>query len=240
MSFFLKNCTSQQHIPSINLVLGPHITIMNKIAKHIVYIVDENDTSRKKTTSFLDAAGFTTMSFQSAETFLNHNFTELPSCIILETIFRQFSGLELYDIVRDTDPKIPLIFLTDNSSIHTAVHAIKGGAYDFMLKPFDGENLVKCIKSALIQSDINIDNIKECNCLKKRYMSLTPREYQVLKLVLDGNLNKQIASKLDISEVTVKVHRRRIMIKMGARSVAELARDVERLVSKCSLSMAEI
>jgi Response regulator len=202
---------------------------------HIVYIVDEDNDCRKKLTHFLDASGFNTMSFHSAEIFLKHNFADLPSCVVLETLFRRLSGFEVCDIVRETTPETSLIFLTSNSDIYTAVSAIKGGAYDFLTKPFNEEHLHESIQSALAVSAANLDSMKECNSLKNRYMSLTPREYQVLNLVLDGNLNKQIASKLGISEVTVKVHRRRIMFKMQSQSVAELARDVERLGRKCTL-----
>lgn len=203
--------------------------------QNIVYVIDEDNYDRNCVADLLESSGYFVMRFSSAETFLKQDFTDLPSCVILETTFRRLSGIDICDTMRDTAPEMPLIFLTSMNDIPTAVRAIKKGAYDFLTKPFNEEALLECIKAALKLAALNMDNMKKIQSFKDRYMSLTSREFQVLQLVINGNLNKQIAFRLGISEVTVKVHRRRIMFKMQARSVAELARDVERLGSKCTL-----
>ena len=139
------------------------------------------------------------------------------------------SGFEVADALRDSGREIPIIFLTGHGTIPMSVRAIKGGAYEFLTKPVESTALIDAIESALRLAENNAARNKEHYALKQRHMSLTPREHEVLQLAISGLLNKQIAAELGVSEITVKVHRRRVMEKMQVRSVAELVRVVERL-----------
>ena len=138
-------------------------------------------------------------------------------------------GFELQEVLRTNNPALPILFLTGHGTIPMSVRAIKGGAYEFLTKPVESAALIDAIESALRLAENNAVRNKEHYALKQRHMSLTPREHEVLQLAISGLLNKQIAAELGVSEITVKVHRRRVMEKMQVRSVAELVRVVERL-----------
>ncbi|EPY4491213.1 response regulator transcription factor [Klebsiella variicola] len=197
--------------------------------EHIVYVVDDEDAVRQSVTGLLESAGLDAISFSSAEAFLQHRYADLPSCVILDMQLPAISGFEVADALKDSGREIPIIFLTGHGTIPMSVRAIKGGAYEFLTKPVEPTALIDTIESALLLAQNNAMRNKEHYALKQRHMSLTTRENEVLTLVISGLLNKQIAAELGVSEITVKVHRRRVMEKMQVGSVAELVRVVERL-----------
>lgn len=197
--------------------------------EHIVYVVDDDDTVRRSVVSLLESADLRTVGFSSAQSFLQHPFEDLPSCVILDMQMPAISGFDVADALKASGREIPIIFLTGHGTIPMSVRAIKGGAYEFLTKPVESTALIDSIESALRLAQNNAVQLKEHYALKQRHMSLTPREHEVLQLAISGLLNKQIAAELGVSEITVKVHRRRVMEKMQVRSVAELVRAVERL-----------
>lgn len=197
--------------------------------EHIVYVVDDDDPVRQSVIRLLESADLRALGFSSAEAFLQHPFDDLPSCVILDMQMPAISGFEVADALKDSGREIPIIFLTGHGTIPMSVRAIKGGAYEFLTKPVEFSALLNAIESALQLAENNAERNKEHYALKQRHMSLTPREREVLELAIIGKLNKQIAAELGVSEITVKVHRRRVMEKMQVRSVAELVRAVERL-----------
>ena len=189
--------------------------------EHIVYVVDDDDAVRQSVVGLLESADIHALGFSSAEAFLSHPFEDLPSCVILDMQMPTITGFDVADALKANGREIPIIFLTGHGTIPMSVRAIKGGAYEFLTKPVESSALIGSIESAL--------RLAQHNALKQRHMSLTPREHEVLQLAISGKLNKQIAAELGVSEITVKVHRRRVMEKMQVRSVAELVRAVERL-----------
>ncbi len=197
--------------------------------EHIVYVVDDDDAVRQSVVGLLESAGLEAIGFSSAETFLQHRFEDLPSCVILDMQMPAITGFDVADALKSSGREIPIIFLTGHGTIPMSVRAIKGGAYEFLTKPVESNALIHSIESALELAHSNAARLKAHYALKQRHMSLTPREHEVLQLAISGLLNKQIAAELGVSEITVKVHRRRVMEKMQVRSVAELVRAVERL-----------
>ena len=189
--------------------------------EHIVYVVDDDDAVRQSVLGLLESADLDAMGFSSAEAFLQHRFEDLPSCVILDMQMPAISGFDVADALKDSGRDI-------HGTIPMSVRAIKGGAYEFLTKPVESTALIDAIQSALQLAENNAVRNKEHYALKQRHMSLTPREHEVLTLAISGMLNKQIAAELGVSEITVKVHRRRVMEKMQVRSVAELVRAVER------------
>lgn len=197
--------------------------------EHIVYVVDDDDAVRQSVIGLLESSDLHAIGFSSAETFLHHRFEDLPACVILDMQMPAISGFDVADALKASGREIPIIFLTGHGTIPMSVRAIKGGAYEFLTKPVESSALIDSIESALKLAQNNAAQFKEHYALKQRHMSLTPREHEVLQLAISGLLNKQIAAELGVSEITVKVHRRRVMDKMQVRSVAELVRAVERL-----------
>ncbi|MDU4273541.1 MAG: response regulator [Enterobacter asburiae] len=197
--------------------------------EHIVYVVDDDDAVRQSVIGLLESAGLNAIGFSSAEAFLQYRFEDLPSCVILDMQMPAISGFEVADALKESGREIPIIFLTGHGTIPISVRAIKGGAYEFLTKPVESNALIDAIESALQLAENNAERNKEHYALKQRHVSLTPREHEVLTLAISGMLNKHIAAELGVSEITVKVHRRRVMEKMQVRSVAELVRAVERL-----------
>lgn len=197
--------------------------------EHIVYVVDDDHAVRRSVVGLLESAGLNALDFSSAESFLQHTFEDLPSCVILDMQMPTISGFEVADTLKASGREIPIIYLTGHGTIPMSVKAIKGGAYEFLTKPVASNDLIDSISAALKLAQDNASQQREQYALKQRHLSLTPREQQVLQLAISGLLNKQIAAELGVSEITVKVHRRRVMDKMQARSLADLVRAAERL-----------
>jgi len=197
--------------------------------EHIVYVVDDNHAVRRSVVGLLESAGLNALDFSSAESFLQLRFEDVPACVILDMQMPTISGFEVADTLKASGREIPIIYLTGYGTIPMSVKAIKGGAYEFLTKPVASNDLIDSISAALKQAEENALHLREQYSLKQRHLSLTPREQQVLQLAISGLLNKQIAAELGVSEITVKVHRRRVMDKMQARSLADLVRAAERL-----------
>ena len=167
--------------------------------------------------------------FRTAEQFLNSARPDAPSCLILDVRLPGVSGLELQRrLVLGGEP-IPTIFITGHGDVPMSVQAMKGGAVEFLTKPFRDQQLLDAVQQALDRDRSDRAHRKELEALRRRYDSLTGREREVLRLILKGFLNKQIAARLGTSEITVKVRRSRMMEKMQAPSLVELARMAERL-----------
>jgi FixJ family two-component response regulator len=194
----------------------------------IVFIVDDDVSVRESLEVLIRRAGWQPITFASARDFLAHPRACSPSCLILDVGLPDISGLDLQQqLAKGYHP--PIIFLTGNGDIPTSVRAIKAGALDFLTKPFRTEHLRDLVRSALAQDCERRARQTELDCLQQRFTSLTPREREVLPLVVSGRLNKQAAAHLGISEITYQIHRTNVMRKMQARSLAELVRMADTL-----------
>jgi len=189
----------------------------------IVYVVDDDPGIREALSDLLSSFDFQVMAFESAAEYLAHQRADLPACLILDVELPDINGLDLQgQIGRGNHP--PVVFVTGHGDIPASVRAIKAGAVDFLTKPFREADLMQAVKAA-IESDIDARRKRtELSLLEHRLSLLTPREKEVLPLVVSGLLNKQIAAELGISEVTMQIHRGKIMKKMAADSLAELVR----------------
>jgi RNA polymerase sigma factor (sigma-70 family) len=195
----------------------------------VIYLVDDDPSVLKAITRLLVAEGFETRPFASPKAFLSRHDTRLPGCIIMDVAMPDLSGLDLQELIAETGQNKPIIFISGNSDVATSVTAMKKGAVDFLIKPFTDESLLKAVRDAINKDRVRRKISEERDTLRKRLTHLTPREKEVLKLVIAGKLNKQIAAKLGIVEKTVKVHRARMMSKMCAKTLAELVHFAERL-----------
>ncbi len=192
-----------------------------------VFIVDDDESVRRGISNLLRSAGYHTSAFMTGRQFLDH-VDDVPGCIILDLELPETSGIELQNMLKARDYHHPIIFLTGHGDIPTTVTALKNGAVNFLEKPVDERVLFAAVDEALKKDQKNRKQLKTTARVKTRLASLTVRESEVLRHVIAGRLNKQIAHALDISEKTVKVHRARIMKKMAVHSVAELVRLAEK------------
>ena len=193
-----------------------------------IYVVDDDASVRKATCRLLKAAGFVTIAFDSAEEFLDYPLGDVPGCLILDYQMPGRDGIELQRQLTSDGIDLPIVFMSGKGDIPTSVTAIKRGAVDFLPKPVEDQVLIDTVSDAIERHQSRRSQLEEVNEFKKRLESLTQRETEVLMLVVEGRLNKQIATKLGVTESTIKVHRMRMMEKAGVESVAELARWCER------------
>ena len=194
-----------------------------------VFVVDDDASFRKSTELLVQSAGFNVQGFSSAEEFLRSRRPDVPSCLILDVRLPHLSGLDLQRQLFKTDADIPIIFITGHGDIPMTVQAMKSGAAEFLTKPFREQELLDAIRRAIDSDRAARLRRAELADLRRQYESLTPREREVMGRVVRGMLNKQIAGEIGTAEKTVKVHRGRIMQKMGAKSLADLVRTAERL-----------
>ncbi len=198
-------------------------------ALETVFVLDDEPGMVKALTRLLQVEGFAVQGFTSAKTFLESYRAEEVSCLVLDVTMPEINGLELQEWLTRSGSLLPIVFLTGNGDIPMTVQAIKAGAADFLTKPVDDKSLLSAVRSALQRAGEQHEFIAETARLRQRYSSLTPRERDVMGHVIAGQLNKQIAYDLGTGEQTIKVHRHRVMEKMGAGSVADLVRASERL-----------
>jgi FixJ family two-component response regulator len=190
----------------------------------VIAIVDDDPSAREGLSSLLRSAGLQVESFASAQEFLARPGPEVPSCLVLDLQLPGLSGLDLQKRMAEAGLEIPIVFLTGHGNIPASVQAMKAGALEFLTKPFDDEQLLQAIKEAVQRDRKSRQQHAEMRELRDRYESLTAREQEVMRLVVSGLLNKQIAGELNITEFTVKIHRGRVMRKMHADSLADLVR----------------
>lgn len=195
----------------------------------IVYVVDDDPSVLKALGRLIRSAGIRVQTFDSARSFLDFGHFEEPCCLILDVQMPDLTGLDLQEELTIRNLSLPIIFLTGHGNIPMSVRAMKAGATDFLTKPCDDATLLEVIHKAIEKDREAREEQAAIDAIQKRADKLTPRENQVLRLVISGLLNKQIAYELGISERTVKVHRARVMTKMEADSVAELVRLAEKV-----------
>ena len=195
----------------------------------IVFVVDDDPSIRKAIESLIKLAGLRVETFGTAQEFLLNQRPDLPGCVVLDVELPGLSGLDLQRELAAHGIKLPIIFITGYGDIPMSVRAMKAGATEFLTKPFRDQDLLDAIQQALERDRASRDQSREIAELRERFDALTSREKEVMKLVVAGWLNKQIGFELKISEITVKIHRGRVMNKMGAQSLAELVRMTERL-----------
>jgi FixJ family two-component response regulator len=195
----------------------------------IVFVVDDDSSIREAIESLVKLAGLRVETFGSAQEFLRSKRADLPGCVVLDVELPGLSGLDLQRELATHGIKLPIIFITGYGDIPMSVRAMKAGALEFLTKPFRDQDLLDAIEQALERDRAARAHAREIAELRERFDVLTSREREVMSLVVAGRLNKQIGFELKISEVTVKIHRGRVMNKMGAESLAELVRMTERL-----------
>jgi FixJ family two-component response regulator len=198
-------------------------------AAPIVFVVDNDISVRESLTMLIQSAGWQSQTFASATEFLAHQNSAIPSCLILDHTLPDLNGLELQERISTERCDMPIIFLSSHVDIPMAVKAIKRGALEFLIKPFDSDVLLSAIGHAIKRSEIALRREMELHGLRADYESLTCREREVMAGVVSGLLNKQVGTELGISEITVKAHRGNVMRKMKADSFAHLVNMASRL-----------
>jgi RNA polymerase sigma factor (sigma-70 family) len=194
----------------------------------LVFLIDDDASVRKGVSRLLRSAGYKCETFASANDFLAREQHPGPACLIVDVRMPGLNGMELQEALMQRRREEQLVFITGHGDISMCSQAMKAGAVDFLPKPFGDDQLLECVARALSRSTEQRQRTGEKNEARRLLDSLTPREFEVMQLVVAGMLNKQIAAELAIAEKTVKVHRGRVMQKLGITSVAELVRVVEK------------
>ena len=196
----------------------------------VVFVVDDDLSIRESLAALMQSVGWRCEAFASAESFLSRDEAPTPSCLILDANLPELSGLDLQRrLVAAGRRDMPVIFISGRNDIPTTVRAMKAGAVEFLTKPFDEDALLRAIELAIARSAEAMQAEADLRGLRNRYASLSPREREVMDLIVAGRLNKQVGGDLGISEITVKAHRGQVMRKMGAEHFADLVRVSLRL-----------
>src|SRR5208282_2220110 len=198
-------------------------------ATPIVFVVDDDVSVRESLESLIRCAGWQAKTFFSADEFLDHPRAATASCLVLDLTLPGLNGLELQERVAADRSDMPIIFISGYGDVPKTVRAMKGGAVEFLTKPFNDGDLLSAIRQAIERSQSMLVQQSEMRQLRQRLATLTPREREVMNLVVCGLLNKQVGAELGISEITVKAHRGKVMGKMKADSLADLVKMAGRL-----------
>jgi FixJ family two-component response regulator len=195
----------------------------------IVFVVDDDLPARESVEMLIRLAGWQAQTFATGQEFLAHPRAFVPSCLILDLSLPDLHGLDLQKRIAAERIDVPIIFITSHGDVPMAVRAMKAGAVEYLTKPYADEELLSAIQHAIERSRSALGKEAEVRSIQDRYASLSPRERQVMVLVVGGLLNRQVGSKLGISEITVKAHRGKAMRKMKARSLADLVNMAAKL-----------
>jgi RNA polymerase sigma factor (sigma-70 family) len=202
---------------------------MTKTARSIVFVVDDDPSVRDAIGRLLRTVGLPAKEFGSALEFLAGDRPETPSCLVLDVRLPGISGIDFQRQLNKANIRIPIIFITAHGDVPMSVKAMKAGAVEFLIKPFHDQDLLDAVQTAIEKDRLRRLREAEIAELQQRLSTLTPRERQVLPLVISGLLNKQIAAEINASEATVKVHRSQLMRKLEAKSVPDLVRMAEKM-----------
>jgi FixJ family two-component response regulator len=195
----------------------------------VVYVIDDDVSIREALAGLMRSVGLKMVGFGSAREFVAHPREDLPSCLVLDVRLPGSSGLEFQRELTATHDQIPIIFITGNGDIPMSVRAMKAGAVEFLTKPFRDQDLIDAIQNALASDRVRREQERALSDLRERLNSLTDRERQVMAILVQGQLNKQIGAAIGTTESTVKAHRAQIMRKMQAATLADLIRMANRL-----------
>lgn len=198
-------------------------------AQSVVFVIDDDASVRQALQSLFRSVGLQAQVFGSTAEFLSGNLPDVASCLVLDVRLPGVSGLDFQNELAKAKIQVPIIFITGHGDIPMSVKAMKAGAVEFLTKPFRDQELLDAIQVALNRDRARRQNDDAFSHLRALYELLTPREREVMALVTEGLMNKQIAGRLNVSEITVKIHRGNAMGKMGARSLAELVRMADDL-----------
>jgi len=208
-------------------------------AKPVVFVVDDDVSVRESLELLIQNEGWQPKTFASAQEFLERPRALVPNCLLLDISLPGLNGLELQKRIAVERTEMPIIFITGHGDVPKTVQAMKAGAVEFLTKPFNDEVLLTAIRQALERSRLALVQETEMWELRNRYASLTPREREVMALVVSGLLNKQVGGELGISEITVKAHRGQVMHKMRANSIADLVKMAGRLHDSASVARSD-
>jgi FixJ family two-component response regulator len=197
--------------------------------KSVVYVIDDDQSIREALRSLLSTVGLDVHTFASTREFLDANRPDAPSCLVLDVRLPGISGLDFQSELSRSEINFPIIFISGHGDIPMTVRAIKAGAIEFLTKPFREQELLDAVQAGIQQDRLRRQQAAGMAGLEERLGLLTAREREVMALVVTGRMNKQIAADLNLSEITVKVHRGNVMHKMGAKSLADLVRMADRL-----------
>jgi FixJ family two-component response regulator len=202
--------------------------------KAVIHIVDDDESLRRAVDSLCRSVGFQTRTYGSAQEFLDAKREDVPGCLVLDVRLPGISGLDFQSKLAELGISLPVILVTGHGDVPMSVQAMKAGAIDFLPKPFRDQDLLDAVATAIDRDRKRRAADGSVNDLRDRFLTLSPREREVMMLVTAGKMNKQVAGDLGLSEITVKIHRGAAMRKMGARTLADLVRTADALKPKAT------
>jgi two-component system response regulator FixJ len=195
-------------------------------ANQTVHIVDDDSDVADSMSMLLESTGLRTQQYHSAEEFLRNPIDHLMGCLILDVRMPDMNGLDLHQEIKRSNPNLPVVFVTGHGDVPMAVQAMKNGALEFLQKPFRDQEFIDCVNRALKTNSKALNGLNRRRSIQMRIESLTKREYEIMRLIAEGNITKVVAVKLNISPRTVEIHRARTMEKMQAKTLAQLVQMV--------------